>query len=474
MTDKKSKTAVLAFGRMNPPTTGHEKLINKTHQVAKQHGGTAHVVASHSHDNDKNPLPQDKKLGYIRKIAHPDVKVSGSSKEHPSILHHAAKLHAAGHTNLVVVSDKSKEFHKTLNKYNGKKSKHGHYDFKSIKVVSSGSRDPNSKGIKGMSGSKMREYSRSGQHDKFKQGLPKALHPHAKEIHGHVKGGTQLEGFKEQLSNKKKFKPSGKKTEVVLHINPTFDRSDVRYGYSSKKGSPPSKGGTRSARFGEGRVGNQILAFREDVDVDKAFEGLTSSQHRTKMLNKIKKHVPSFDKKPDSAQLQKKKPVYKLQDYAPRAPKTEEVDPHIKTMIDNGDSDEKIKKMHPKITNDDLKKLREQVDLGEVLSRQARIKKALILRRFKHKIQRRRKMLRKKLATKEMLHKRSRRHAIKLVRKRFMGKKGEMYDKLGMADKIIIDKKVATKRKIIDRIAARLMPKIRKAELIRLRTLRDK
>tara|TARA_R110000765_G_scaffold162903_1_gene267702 strand:+ start:10 stop:2061 length:2052 start_codon:yes stop_codon:yes gene_type:complete len=192
------------------------------------------------------------------------------------------------------------------------------------------------------------------------------------------------------------------------------------------------------------------------------------------MLNKIKKHVPSFDKKPDSAQLQKKKPVYKLQDYAPRAPKTEEVDPHIKTMIDNGDSDEKIKKMHPKITNDDLKKLRENIDLEEVLSRQARIKKALILRRFKHKIQRRRKMLRKKLATKEMLHKRSRRHAIKLVRKRFMGKKGEMYDKLGMADKIIIDKKVATKRKIIDRIAARLMPKIRKAELIRLRTLRDK
>jgi nicotinamide mononucleotide adenylyltransferase len=43
MTDKKKKTAVLAFGRMNPPTTGHEKLINRTHQVAKKHGGTAHV-----------------------------------------------------------------------------------------------------------------------------------------------------------------------------------------------------------------------------------------------------------------------------------------------------------------------------------------------------------------------------------------------------------------------------------------------
>ena len=126
MTDKKKKTAVLAFGRMNPPTTGHEKLINKTHQVAKKHGGTAHVVVSHSHDNDKNPLPQDKKLGYIRKIAHPDVNVSGSSKEQPSILHHAARLHAAGHTHLVVVAGggREKEFHETLRKYEGALRKH--------------------------------------------------------------------------------------------------------------------------------------------------------------------------------------------------------------------------------------------------------------------------------------------------------------------------------------------------------------
>ena len=63
--DTKNKTAVLAFGRMNPPTTGHEKLINKTHEVAKQHGGKAHVVASHTQDKKNNPLPQDKKLGYL-------------------------------------------------------------------------------------------------------------------------------------------------------------------------------------------------------------------------------------------------------------------------------------------------------------------------------------------------------------------------------------------------------------------------
>ena len=222
-----------------------------------------------------------------------------------------------------------------------------------------------------------------------------------------------MESFKEQIDKKKKFKLSGKKTQVILHVNPTFDRSDVGYGYTSKKGSPPSKGGRSSARFGEGRVDNRILSFREDIDVDELFTrqgkhaspslanynpdrirksrseleklkaklrkpqkravqlaaGLTGSDHRMKMLDKLK----TFDKKRTDAG---KKPIFKDDKKKPkplpwyaqgtltsRAPRAEEVDPHIKTMIANGDSDEKIKKMHPKITNDELKKLREQVDL---------------------------------------------------------------------------------------------------------------
>ena len=374
--DEKNKTAVMAFGRMNPPTTGHEKLINKTHEVAKQHGGTAHVVASHSHDKDKNPLPQDKKLGYLRKVAHPDVKVSGSSKEHPSLLHHASKLHAAGHNHLVYVAgeDRHKETHNLLHKYNGKTGKHGHYNFKSIKTVSSGKRDPDSHGTEGVSGSKMRDHARAGRHKEFKQGLPKALHPHAKEIHGHV-GGTQLESFKEATMMKKKFKPSGKKTEVAVHAMPTANPAGYRSG--STKGAPSNTTRAGGTRFGENTNYMKM--------VNAEFEQFIGGQ------------------------------------------------------------------------------------LNEVLSRQARIKRALMLRRYKHKIQRRKQIMRKKLATKEMLHRRARRHAVKLVRKRFMGKKGENYANLGMADKILIDKRVATKKKIIDRIAGRLLPKVRRAELVRLR-----
>ena len=372
------KTAVLAFGRMNPPTTGHEHLIKKTHEVAKQHGGTAHVVASHKQHKTTDPLPQDKKLGYLRKIAHPDVNVSGSSTGNPGPLHAAAKLHAAGHKHLVYVggSDQHEGMHKLLTKYNGKKSAHGHYNFKSIKSVSAGDRDGKAEGTKGMSSSKIRDHARAGRHTEFKQGLPKALHPDAKEIHGHI-GGTQLESFKEAVM-KKKFKPSGEKTEVITHTMPSGGKGVGVKNGSGGKGAPANTTRSGGQRFGEGK--DQYMRM-----VNAEFEDFT------------------------------------------------------------GDS------------------------LDEVLSRQARIKKALILRRFKHKIQRKKAMMRKKLATQPMLKRRARRHAIKLVRKRFMGKKGENYAKLGMADKIMIDTRVATKKAIIDRIAQRLLPKVRRAELVRLR-----
>lgn len=188
ITEAKESTAVMTFGRFNPPTVGHEKLIHKVQDVAKEHGGTPHIVASHSEGTQKDPLPQDKKVGFLKKIAGEGTKVMGSSKQEPSILHAAANLHAQGHKNLVVVagSDRVAEYHKMLTKYNNVPSKHGHYNFKSIKVISAGHRDPDAEGVEGMSGTKMREHARSGNEKEFKSGLPKALHPHAQEMIKHI------------------------------------------------------------------------------------------------------------------------------------------------------------------------------------------------------------------------------------------------------------------------------------------------
>lgn len=179
--EQKESTAVFAFGRFNPPTVGHEKLINKVKDTAKDHEGSAHIFASHSEGKSDNPLPQSKKLGYLEKVAGSDAYVHGSSKEEPSFLHAAKKLHQQGHDHLVMVagSDRVKGYEEKLNQYNGKE---GHFNFKSIKVVSAGQRDPDAEGVEGMSGTKMRSLARSGNHAEFKAGLPKALHPHAKEI----------------------------------------------------------------------------------------------------------------------------------------------------------------------------------------------------------------------------------------------------------------------------------------------------
>ena len=78
---------VTAFGRLNPPTTGHMQLIDKVHSVAKEHGADHSVVVSHSQDPKKNPLSADQKKKHLKRFSS-ETNVVASSKEHPTILHH--------------------------------------------------------------------------------------------------------------------------------------------------------------------------------------------------------------------------------------------------------------------------------------------------------------------------------------------------------------------------------------------------
>jgi hypothetical protein len=201
------KTAVMAFGRFNPPTVGHEKLIQKVKdQVSEEKGlpnrdAFGHIFASHSENTAKNPLPQKTKIGYLKKISH-GSEIHGATKESPTILHSASKLFSKGHKHLVVVAgdDRVPEYEKLLNKYNdGKDYPHGKFKFKSIKVVSSGERDPDAEGVEGMSGTKMRDLARSGDEETFKSGLPDQIKPHAKEIISHI------QSVKEDYDNPYRF-----------------------------------------------------------------------------------------------------------------------------------------------------------------------------------------------------------------------------------------------------------------------------
>lgn len=167
---------VLAFGRMNPPTVGHEKLVDKVHEVAKEHSAEHHVVLSHSQDKKKNPLSAEDKVKHAKR-AFPNTNISASSKDKPTILHHAAEMYKSGvrHLHVVAGSDRHEAMHELLHKYNGEKSAHGHYKFESITVHSSGERDPDSEGTTGISASKMREHAASGNREEFHKGAPSKM-----------------------------------------------------------------------------------------------------------------------------------------------------------------------------------------------------------------------------------------------------------------------------------------------------------
>ena len=180
------KHAVMAFGRMNPPTTGHLKLIDKVKDVAHKVGGSHHVIVSHTQDSKKNPLSGEQKIKHLKRYS-PGTNIEASNKEHPSIFHHAEKLHKSGVTHLHVVagSDRVNEYKHNLEKYNGKPNKEGHvpYHFKKITVHSAGHRDPDSEGSEGMSGTKMREHAKSGNFHEFRKGVPSHVSDtHAKEL----------------------------------------------------------------------------------------------------------------------------------------------------------------------------------------------------------------------------------------------------------------------------------------------------
>ena len=182
------KHAVMAFGRMNPPTTGHAKLVDKVKKVAADNNASHHVVLSHSQDPSKNPLSAKDKLKHAKRFF-PKTNLSTSDSEHPTFLHHAAKLHQQGvtHLHMVAGSDRTDEYKKKLAQYNGK-HKGALFNFKKITVHSAGERDPDAEGAEGMSASKMRGHAGTGNFKEFKKGVPGHVpEHHAKELFNDVR-----------------------------------------------------------------------------------------------------------------------------------------------------------------------------------------------------------------------------------------------------------------------------------------------
>jgi len=184
------KKVVTTFGRMNPPTSGHQKLVDKITSLAK--GADARIYLSHSQNNKKDPLDYNTKIALAQKAFGSSVIKSNAK----TIIQVMQELQKAGYTDVTIVvgSDRVKDFDTLLNKYNGKD-----YTFDSIKVVSAGQRDPDADDVSGMSASKLRALAKEGNFAAFKTGLPRNLQSSAKKIYDQLRSIMEQPETEEQL-----------------------------------------------------------------------------------------------------------------------------------------------------------------------------------------------------------------------------------------------------------------------------------
>ena len=170
---EQKENVVFTFGRFNPPTTGHEKLIQKVASVAGN--SPFRIYPSYSQNQKKDPLPFTLKIAYMRKMYPKYARNIIADKDARTAINIATKLYDEGFKNvtMVVGSDRVREFSSLLNNYNGVEGKrHGFYKFDNINVVSAGERDPDAEGVTGMSASKMRQAASDSDFESFSQGLP--------------------------------------------------------------------------------------------------------------------------------------------------------------------------------------------------------------------------------------------------------------------------------------------------------------
>ena len=172
--EARGTTAVFTFGRFNPPTIGHEKLLKVVANTASKERADQYVFPSHSQDVKKNPLSNDQKVVFM-KMMFPEHRSSIVKSNIRNAFEAASKLHELNKYSkviMVVGSDRVREFNTVLNKYNDVEGRHGYYRFDDIDVISAGERDPDSDGVSGMSASKMRAAVSEGNYDVFKMGVP--------------------------------------------------------------------------------------------------------------------------------------------------------------------------------------------------------------------------------------------------------------------------------------------------------------
>ena len=190
---EEEREVYFTFGRMNPPTIGHGKVMDA---LAQKSGKADYkVFVSQSQDAKKNPLSYTDKIKHTRKMFPKHARNIMVDKTVKTAINAMVSLYNQGYKSvtMVVGEDRITEFEVLLNKYNGQKARHGFYNFKNIKIVSAGKRDPDASGVEGMSASKQRENAQKNDFVSFSQGVPKSMsNPDTRKLFNAVRKGMGL------------------------------------------------------------------------------------------------------------------------------------------------------------------------------------------------------------------------------------------------------------------------------------------
>ena len=212
--EKTKGTLTIAFGRFNPPTTGHEKLLDTV--ASSSDDNDYMIIPSRTQDKKKNPLDADTKVSVMQKMfpKHKDKIVN--DKANRTIFDVLKKAHTDGYANVRILggADRVKEFEKLTGNYNGKL-----YQFDNLEIKSAGDRDPDSEDVTGMSASKQRKAAAEGDIKTFMKGVPKSLsQKDAEELFKKIRTAMNVkEGFN------------------MWEIAPKFDWKGLRDNYVQEK-----------------------------------------------------------------------------------------------------------------------------------------------------------------------------------------------------------------------------------------------
>lgn len=213
--EKTKGTLTIAFGRFNPPTTGHEKLLNTV--ATSSDDGDYVIVPSRSQDKKKNPLDPDTKVSVMRQMFPQHSEKIVNDPANRTIFDVLKKAHMDGYTNVRIIggADRVKEFEKLTGNYNGKL-----YAFDNVEVRSAGERDPDSEDdVTGMSASRQRKAAAEGDFKSFRKGVPSSMNDkQARELYNTLRAAMNI---KEGWS--------------LWEIAPKLDFQSLRENYISEK-----------------------------------------------------------------------------------------------------------------------------------------------------------------------------------------------------------------------------------------------